>query len=88
MHDSEKKRAMCSVMEVYHLASGRWEQKPTTGTPPLGVMVMQLLLLEMRYSIMVAIVIMLAVTIIVCTVLMLIPSTGRNSLLLLLTMVL
>ena len=37
VHDSEKKRAMCSVMEVYHLASGRWEQKPTTGTPPLGV---------------------------------------------------
>ena len=28
---------MCSVMEVCHLASGRWEQKPTTGTPPLGV---------------------------------------------------
>ena len=37
VHDSEKKRAMCSVMEVCHLASGRWEQKPTTGTPPLGV---------------------------------------------------
>ena len=37
VHDSEKKRAMCSVMEVCHLPSGRWEQKPTTGTPPLGV---------------------------------------------------
>ena len=37
VHDSKKKRAMCSVMEVCHLASGRWEQKPTTGTPPLGV---------------------------------------------------
>ena len=37
VHDSEEKRAMCSVMEVCHLASGRWEQKPTTGTPPLGV---------------------------------------------------
>ena len=37
LHDSGKKIAMCSVMEVYHLASGRWEQKPTTGTPPLGV---------------------------------------------------
>ena len=24
-------------MEVCHLPSGRWEQKPTTGTPPLGV---------------------------------------------------
>ena len=38
VHDSKKKRAMCSVMEVCHLPSGRWEQKPTTGTPPLGVM--------------------------------------------------
>ena len=37
VHNSEKKREMCSVMEVCHLASGRWEQKPTTGTPPLGV---------------------------------------------------
>ena len=37
VHDSEEKRAMCSVMEVCHLPSGRWEQKPTTGTPPLGV---------------------------------------------------
>ena len=37
VHDSEEKRAMCSVMEVCHLASGRWQQKPTTGTPPLGV---------------------------------------------------
>ena len=36
-HDSEEKKSMCSVMEVYHLATGRWEQKPTTGTPPLGV---------------------------------------------------
>ena len=37
VHDSEKKRAMSSVMEVCHLPTGRWEQKPTTGTPPLGV---------------------------------------------------
>ena len=37
VHNSEKKSAMCSVMEVCHFASGRWEQKPTTGTPPLGV---------------------------------------------------
>ena len=37
VHDSEEKKSMCSVMEVCHLASGRWEQKPTTGTPPLGV---------------------------------------------------
>ena len=37
VHDNEKKRSMSSVMEVCHLASGKWKQKPTTGTPPLGV---------------------------------------------------
>ena len=37
VHDSEEKRSISSVMEVCHLPSGRWEQKPTTGTPPLGV---------------------------------------------------
>ena len=37
VHDSEEKKSMSSVMEVYHLASGRWEQNPTTGTPPLGI---------------------------------------------------
>ena len=39
VHNSEEKKAMSSVMEVCHLASGRWEQKPTTDTPPLGVRV-------------------------------------------------
>uniref|UniRef100_A0A1X7VFZ0 Kelch domain-containing protein n=1 Tax=Amphimedon queenslandica TaxID=400682 RepID=A0A1X7VFZ0_AMPQE len=38
VHNNEKKKSMCSVMEVYHLVTGRWEQKPTTGNPPLGVM--------------------------------------------------
>ena len=37
VHDSEEKKSMSSVMEVCHLPSGKWEQKPTTGTPPLGV---------------------------------------------------
>ena len=37
IHDNEKKKLISSVMEVCHLPSGRWEQKPTTGTPPLGV---------------------------------------------------
>ena len=37
VHDSDEKKTSSSVMEVCHLASGRWEQKPTTGTPPLGV---------------------------------------------------
>ena len=37
VHNNEKKKSMCSVMEVCHLGTGRWEQKPTTGNPPLGV---------------------------------------------------
>ena len=37
VHDSEEKKSMISIMEVCHLPSGRWEQKLTTGTPPLGV---------------------------------------------------
>ena len=36
-HNNEEKTSMCSVMEVCHLGTGRWEQKPTTGNPPLGV---------------------------------------------------
>ena len=36
-HNSDKKKAMSSLMEVYHLPTGRWEQKPTTGDPPLGI---------------------------------------------------
>ena len=37
VHNDETKKSESSVMEVCHLQSGRWEQKPTTGTPPLGV---------------------------------------------------
>ena len=36
VHDSEEKKLMSSVMDVCHLATGRWEQKSTTVTPPLG----------------------------------------------------
>ncbi|XP_019859495.1 PREDICTED: kelch domain-containing protein 4-like [Amphimedon queenslandica] len=37
VHDSEEKKSICSVVEVCNLATGMWVQKPTTGTPPLGV---------------------------------------------------
>ncbi|XP_003390917.2 PREDICTED: kelch domain-containing protein 4-like isoform X2 [Amphimedon queenslandica] len=37
VHNNEKKRSMCSVVEVCHLPTGEWVQKPTTGDPPLGV---------------------------------------------------
>lgn len=36
-HDSEKKQAITSFVEVCHLLTGKWEQKPTKGKPPLGV---------------------------------------------------
>ena len=37
VYNNEKKEAMLSVVEVLHLPTGRWEQKHTTGDPPLGV---------------------------------------------------
>uniref|UniRef100_A0A1X7TFW6 Uncharacterized protein n=1 Tax=Amphimedon queenslandica TaxID=400682 RepID=A0A1X7TFW6_AMPQE len=33
VHDSKKEEAM---MDVYHLPTGTWDQKPTTGNPPPG----------------------------------------------------
>uniref|UniRef100_A0A1X7UDP5 Uncharacterized protein n=1 Tax=Amphimedon queenslandica TaxID=400682 RepID=A0A1X7UDP5_AMPQE len=37
VHNNEKKKSMYSVVEVCHLPTGEWAQKPTTGDPPLGV---------------------------------------------------
>uniref|UniRef100_A0A1X7SR85 Uncharacterized protein n=1 Tax=Amphimedon queenslandica TaxID=400682 RepID=A0A1X7SR85_AMPQE len=37
VHNNEKKKSMCSVMEVCHVSTGEWAKKPTTGDPPLGV---------------------------------------------------
>uniref|UniRef100_A0A1X7TFW0 Uncharacterized protein n=1 Tax=Amphimedon queenslandica TaxID=400682 RepID=A0A1X7TFW0_AMPQE len=37
VHKNEKKISKCSVVEVCHLPTGTWEQKPTTDDPPLGV---------------------------------------------------
>ena len=37
VHDNEEKQRMTSVLEIFHLTSGIWEQKPTNGKPPLGV---------------------------------------------------
>lgn len=36
-HDNDKKKSMSSVVEIYHLPTSTWEQKTTTGNPPLGV---------------------------------------------------
>ena len=88
VHDSEEKKASSSVMEVCHLASGRWEQNLPLVLLRWDCGVMQLLSLEGKYSSLVDTAVMVIVYIIVYLVLMLIPSTGRNSLLLVLTMVL
>ena len=37
VHDNEIKRRMTSVIELFHLPTGKWEQQPTNGKPPLGV---------------------------------------------------
>uniref|UniRef100_A0A1X7TBK4 Uncharacterized protein n=1 Tax=Amphimedon queenslandica TaxID=400682 RepID=A0A1X7TBK4_AMPQE len=36
-HNIEIERRDSSFLEVLHLPTGRWEQKPTTGDPPLGI---------------------------------------------------
>ena len=36
-HNIEIERRDSSFVEVLHLPTGRWEQKPTTGDPPLGI---------------------------------------------------
>ncbi|XP_019848714.1 PREDICTED: uncharacterized protein LOC109580219 [Amphimedon queenslandica] len=36
-HNTEIERRDSSFVEVLHLPTGRWEQKPTTGDPPLGI---------------------------------------------------
>ena len=37
VHNNKVKRKMISVIELFHLPTGRWEQRPTNGKPPLGV---------------------------------------------------
>ena len=37
VHNNGEKKSMCSVVEVCHVPTGTWVQKPTTGDPPLGV---------------------------------------------------
>ena len=37
VHDSAKKLAFLSSVEVFNVNTGRWEQRTTCGTPPLGV---------------------------------------------------
>ena len=37
VHDSDHKRKATSHIEIYHLHTGQWSTKPTSGKPPLGV---------------------------------------------------
>ena len=37
VHDSPEKRKFASFVDVFDLESGNWRQKPTSGTPPLGI---------------------------------------------------
>ena len=37
IHDSFQKRTFLSHVEVFHLQKGAWEQRTTSGTPPLGL---------------------------------------------------
>ena len=37
VHDNEVKWRMTSVIDIFHLPTGKWEQRPTNGKPPLGV---------------------------------------------------
>ena len=37
VHDSDRKRETTSHIEIYHLHTGQWSTKPTSGKPPLGV---------------------------------------------------
>ena len=37
VHDSAEKRQLCYSVEVFDVNTGCWEQRTTSGTPPLGV---------------------------------------------------
>ena len=37
VHDNEVKQRMTSVIELFHLPTGKWKQQPTNGKQPLGV---------------------------------------------------
>ena len=37
VHNIEMKQKMTSVIEIFHLSTGMWEQQLTNGKPPLGV---------------------------------------------------
>ncbi|XP_019852398.1 PREDICTED: kelch domain-containing protein 3-like, partial [Amphimedon queenslandica] len=38
LHDSEEKRRVTSILQLFTPSTGQWMTRGTTGTPPLGVM--------------------------------------------------
>lgn len=37
VHDDDLKQVRTSFVEIFHLTTGKWERKHTTGTQPLGI---------------------------------------------------
>ena len=37
VHNNEIKQRLTSVIEIFNLPTGKWQQRPTTGNPPLGI---------------------------------------------------
>ena len=37
VHDNDIKQRMTSVIGIFHLSIGMWEQRPTNGKSPLGI---------------------------------------------------
>ena len=37
VHDNKVKQRMTSVIELFHLPTGKWKQRPTNGKSPLGL---------------------------------------------------
>ena len=63
VHSSEEKRKFLSNIDVLHLETGIWQNKPTTGDPHPGVIGYMLLKTNISSSFLVATVAMVAVII-------------------------
>ena len=39
VHNNREKRKLTSQVEIFNITSGKWDSKPTSGDPPLGIAV-------------------------------------------------
>ena len=37
VHNNREKRKLTSQVEIFNITSGKWDSKPTSGDPPLGI---------------------------------------------------